>query len=120
MDAPDSECNAVINVWKGLLVDPGLPFYESSRVKKNESRAKALYRSAVELDIEGMAEAGDQYACTCLGEMYRRGRGVYRNKSTAVKWCRKAAEQGYADAQFNLGMMYENGWGVDKNNSIAV
>jgi len=37
-----------------------------------------------------------------------------------VKWFRKAAEQGYADAQYNLGHMYENGWGVDRNNSTVV
>ena len=84
MDAPDSECNAVINVWKGLLVDPEIPLDNSSRVEKSKSRAKALYRRAVELDIEGMAEAGDQYACTCLGEMYHWGWGVCSNESVGV------------------------------------
>ena len=29
----------------------------------------------------------------------------------AVKWYRKAAEQNYAEAQFNLGLCYENGQG---------
>ena len=67
MDVPDSECNAVLSFWKGRLADPGLRYFKSSRVEKNESRAKALYRRAVDLDIEGMAEAGDQYACRCLG-----------------------------------------------------
>ena len=33
----------------------------------------------------------------------------------AVKWCRKAAEQGNALAQFNLGGMYFRGEGVPKN-----
>ena len=37
-----------------------------------------------------------------------------------MEWYRKAAEQGYATAQFNLGLMYENGWGVDKNEATAV
>ena len=37
----------------------------------------------------------------------------------AVKWYRKAAEQGYSAAQFNLGVCYDNGDGVDKNPSKA-
>ena len=73
---------------------------------------------AVELNIEGMAEDGDRYACTCLGEMYHRT--SYKHYSTAVKWFRKAAEQGYADAQIQVGHMYELGWGVDRNDSAAV
>jgi len=38
----------------------------------------------------------------------------------AVEWFRKAADQEYADAQYQLGVMYENGWGVDANNKEAV
>jgi TPR repeat protein len=37
----------------------------------------------------------------------------------AVKWWRKAAEQGYADAQFNLATMYDNGNGVPKDMAEA-
>ena len=33
----------------------------------------------------------------------------------AVGWWRKAAEQGYAKAQFNLGIMYGNGRGVPQD-----
>ncbi len=33
----------------------------------------------------------------------------------AVKWFRKAAEQGYGGAQFNLGVMYDNGYGVPQD-----
>ena len=35
--------------------------------------------------------------------MYRNGQGVTQDNAEAVKWYRKAAEQGYAAAQFNLG-----------------
>ncbi|MDC0588606.1 sel1 repeat family protein, partial [Porticoccaceae bacterium] len=38
----------------------------------------------------------------------------------AVKWYRKAADQGDASAQFNLGIMYANGEGVPENDSEAV
>ena len=48
------------------------------------------------------------------------GYGVEKNYSEAVKWYRKAAEQGDADAQFNLGACYFLGNGVEKNDSEAV
>ncbi len=32
-----------------------------------------------------------------------------------MKWYRKAADQGYANAQGNVGLLYENGLGVPKN-----
>ncbi|MEX4218568.1 sel1 repeat family protein, partial [Haemophilus influenzae] len=38
----------------------------------------------------------------------------------AVKWYRKAAEQGYADAQLNLGNMYAKGLGVKQDDVEAV
>ena len=38
----------------------------------------------------------------------------------AVKWYRKAAEQGSAKAQYNLGVMYAEGTGVLKNDAKAV
>jgi len=37
---------------------------------------------------------------------------VPQDYKEAVKWYLKAAEQGYALAQFNLGNMYYNGDGV--------
>ena len=44
--------------------------------------------------------------------MYDNGRGVPQDDTEAVKWYRKAAEQGHAEAQNNLGVMYLNGRGV--------
>ena len=52
--------------------------------------------------------------------MYEKGYGVSKDYSEAVKWYRKAAEQGDAEAQNNLGQMYRNGYGVSKDYSEAV
>ena len=41
--------------------------------------------------------------------MYYYGKGVTQDKTEAVKWYRKAAEQGYARAQERLGDLYKNG-----------
>jgi len=58
------------------------------------------------------AEKCDPDAQNNLGVMYQNGRGVRQDDSQAVRWYRKAAEQGYASAQNNLGLMYVNGEGV--------
>ena len=44
-----------------------------------------------------------------LGIMYAYGRGIPQDYAEALKWYRKAAEQGDARAQTNLGVMYANG-----------
>ena len=51
--------------------------------------------------------------------MYRKGTGVPKNKAEAVKWYRKAAEQGDAASQTSLGVMYAMGMGVPANNVRA-
>ena len=48
------------------------------------------------------------------------GDGVPQDYKEAVKWYRLAAEQGYADAQYNLGLMYSNGEGVPQDYKEAV
>jgi TPR repeat protein len=45
---------------------------------------------------------------------------VAKDEAEAVKWYRKAAEQGNAGAQFNLGFCYAYGQGVVKNEAEAV
>ena len=52
--------------------------------------------------------------------MYDKGEGVEQDHEEAVKWYRKAADQGDADAQFNLGVMYYNGEGVPEDDKEAV
>ena len=51
--------------------------------------------------------------------MYKSGQGVEQDFKEAVKWYRKAADQGYASAQLSLGRMYESGDGVLKDDVIA-
>ena len=51
--------------------------------------------------------------------MYELGNGVPENDAEAVKWYRKAADQGHAKAQSNLGVMYYNGDGVPENHVRA-
>ena len=48
------------------------------------------------------------------------GQGVPQDYAEAVKWYRKAADQGYAAAQTNLGLMYAHGQGVPQDYVEAV
>jgi TPR repeat protein len=44
--------------------------------------------------------------------MFSNGAGVKQNYATAMKWLRKAAEQGSPEAQDSVGWQYETGHGV--------
>ena len=55
--------------------------------------------------------------------MYTKGEAVPEDHAEAVKWFRRAAGQGHADAdadaQNNLGFMYDKGNGVPEDNVLA-
>jgi TPR repeat protein len=55
-----------------------------------------------------------------LGWRYQNGLGFEKDFSEALKWYRKAAEQGNSFGQMHLGWMYEMGLGVEKNYARAV
>ena len=63
-------------------------------------------------DAEEAYNIGCDY---CYGE-----NGKQKDYPEAVKWFRKAAEQGHTFAQYNLGVCYYNGWGVPQDYSEAV
>ena len=49
-----------------------------------------------------------------------KGTGVAQDDRKALKWLRKAAEQGQASAQIYLGWMYKEGRGVAQDDRKAV
>ena len=51
-------------------------------------------------------QTGNTYAQYKLGDMYWNGFGVKVNTDTAQIWWKKAADNGYKDAQFNLPYQY--------------
>ena len=52
--------------------------------------------------------------------MYFTGAGVIKNYAEALKWYRKAADQGLAEAQYALAEMYHKGYGVPVDVSQAM
>ncbi len=89
-------------------------------VEAAEKKFKALLEDA---------KAGDPAAQNGLGVMYYTGEAISKSVSgqvlnndpeLAAGWFFRAAEQGFADAQFNLGLMYANGEGVEQDMTQAV
>jgi len=53
------------------------------------------------------------------GVQFAEGDGVVKNYFTGAQFYRKAADAGYAPAQYNLAYLYENGLGVERDPSKA-
>lgn len=66
------------------------------------------------------AALGDAVAEETVGSIYRKGAGVPKDPAEALKWLRKAADQGYDVAQVEIGWMYDHGEGVSKDDRTAV
>jgi len=74
-------------------------------------------------DWKTKAEQGDLRAQVRLGFCYKNGnygQGVTKNPVEAVKWFRKAAEQGEPEGQSALAYCYYEGSGVIKDQAEAV
>ena len=54
-----------------------------------------------------------------VGAMYAMGTGVVKDMAEAVRWLRRAARGGDANARFNLGVLYSQGNGVPQNHARA-
>jgi hypothetical protein len=65
------------------------------------------------------AKQGDAEFQTKLGILYQDGEEVERNYKEAIKWFKKAADQGSRLAADKLSIMYYEGKGVDKDYEIA-
>jgi len=68
--------------------------------------------------MKSKASKGDAEAQVGLAMLYAHGVGVSRDPAKAVKWLRKAAEQGFPRAQCLLGLAYSNGEGVKKPDKV--
>ena len=82
--------------------------------KGNYSEEYQCYLKALEINENNKNAQYD------LGLCYEYGRGVTQDYYEAVKWFRKAAEQGDAYAQRNLGGCYYDGQGVTQDYYEAV
>ena len=82
------------------------------RAAANDELIGQLLRRAEQGEAEAQAELCAKY--TALGD------ASPPDVTAVVKWCRRAAEDGYAEGQFGLGVMIFLGQGVPKDNAEAV
>lgn len=112
----------------------GVCYSNGLGVETDETEAIKWFHRAAKQD-GFLAEVAKQYlnamenddpeAQCRLASIYQRGFDMtglwlYEDKAIAVKWYRKAAEQGNADAQTALGNCYRDGIGVAKDENEAV
>lgn len=91
----------------------------------------AVIRPGVEKMIE-IADRGDPVVQTELGMLYQQGGvprrlaehsflvGISPDPSKAIFWYRKAADQGYAEAEIFLSLSYADGKGVPRDDAQVV
>ena len=70
-------------------------------------------------ELETNCNNGDMKACSSLGNLYDKGKGVEQNYQKAFQLYQKACDGGDSEGCYNLGVLYENGYGVKKDNAIA-
>ncbi|MBL9214379.1 MAG: SEL1-like repeat protein [Opitutaceae bacterium] len=71
-------------------------------------------------ELRARAGQSDPEAQNALGNAYTNAQlGLPRDYAEALKWYQRAAEKGYAAAQFNLGLAYELGRGVAADETVA-
>src|SRR5262249_33258287 len=83
--------------------------------------AEVAWRKLSLNELVVQAESGNAEAQHELGIRYRAGTTVPRDSANALKWFRKAADQGYAESELILGWSYrEGGLGLEKDTQAAV
>jgi len=91
-----------------LVLTAAAPAAAQDFYKGMEAYRQADYGTA-HREWEPLAVRGDRIAQYNMGVLYDSGLGVPVDKSLALLWYRKSAEQGFAKAQNNLGRMFYMG-----------
>jgi TPR repeat protein len=138
-DAGDARAQAIVSIYYGVGYKAKKDATKAADYAKrsaNQRNPLGIYRVAAmmengdgfekdipqakklkEIAFEGLnSMSGDPYALTALGIMLFRGEGgLNQNREQAVALYRKAADLGYAPAQYNYSAALALGQGVSKN-----
>jgi hypothetical protein len=113
--------------WQRVYTELGLPMPAHDPVRLAKPSSLAITRNTEPNKADGVPAKWNRELVNpedersnARGLSYAFGRGVQKDEVEAVKWYRKAADQGHAEAQYNLGVCYKNGTGVTKDENEAV
>ena len=115
-DAAYRKCTTIAACNSYLRVYPNGRYVAEVKAKKAELEEKQHEDEYEEEPTKPSVSSETPEQCYDKAEEYYDA----KNYTEAVKWYRKAADQGYADAQCNLGYMYNQGLGVTKSSAEAV
>lgn len=90
----------ILSIIRGIF--QLIEWYSSLRAKHLERR----YERDM-LKFRFLASRGDGEACYRIGEYYHKGKGVQKSYGDALRWYRKAAENGHVKAMEALAEYYE-------------
>ncbi len=99
----------------GLKNEENITFEECKRLYSNEN-----YTRAFEYCLKYTMDNEDPQVWAMLGNMYRKGLGCNINKVEAFNWMLKAANAGFAEAEYHVGKMYETGFGTSQDPAEAL
>ena len=102
-EAPDAEAPVVKRAW------PPVPATapETDVVHVPDDTGTETWQTADALaELRREADGGDALAQYRLAGICATGDGVPQDMPAALRWCRKAAEQGLAEAEYNLGLIH--------------
>lgn len=116
----------ILTVLFLIIVSPAIAFAAPASTSVDPPKAEVLNQAAQEGDkaafdqLRTMAEKGDPEAEFFIGDFYYKGYSSFHktdlhlepDNAAALKWWRKAAEQGNGKAQEQLGLMYSRGIGI--------
>ena len=99
--------NCCLMLFIGALIIYAVPVQAETDAALCKAAYKAQkFKDALPLCLRAAnAEDADSKALISLASLYESGQGVTKDEAEAVKWYRKAAEQGNASAQYDLGGM---------------
>jgi TPR repeat protein len=117
--ASQTRTNSTLRVHFENVPDVAPVVVPQTNAVAGPGKLKALWDLPFD-ELKKMAVAGDADAQYALGCFYFNGWGVSLDYVEAVKWFRKATEQGHDKAQSCLGLCYYWGKGVPRDYSEAV
>lgn len=86
--------------------------------EKNNSLQEVEYSELFE-ELLSQAAAGHAEVQFQVARIFDDGKLVPRDFGKAIYWYKKAADNGYGEAQFTMGYFYCRGEGVKKDNKVA-
>ena len=88
-------------------------------LEENSKERDDIFSKTFEL-VLNLAESGDVFAQNELGNLYRYGYGVKKDKDKCLKWLTKSADAGYWKSLNQLGIIYIDGVLVQQDYSKAI